>query len=52
MRPVSQDLGCEDELEGILEILERGTGAEKQRSVFGKHGSLEAVARYLVAATA
>ncbi len=52
LRPVSQDLGCEDELEGILEILERRTGAEEQRSVFGKHGSLEAVARYLVAATA
>src|ERR687896_654247 len=28
LRPVSQDLGCETELEGVLEILHRGTGAD------------------------
>ena len=50
--PVSQDLGCERELEGVREILENGTGAEKQRSVFVKRGSLKAVAGYLVEATA
>lgn len=52
LRPVSQNLGCEAELEGVLEILYSGTGAERQRSVFEKHGSLEAVARYLAANTA
>jgi carboxylate-amine ligase len=52
LRPVSQDLGCEAELEGVLEIVEGGNGAEKQRAVFGKRGSLEDVAAYLVAATA
>ena len=51
LRPVSQDLGCEAELEGILSILKRGTGAEKQRSVFGERGSLEDVAGYLVDTT-
>ncbi len=52
LRAVSQDLGCEAELEGALEILDGGTGAEKQRFVFEKHRSLEAVARYLAADTA
>lgn len=52
LSPVSQDLGCEPEVEGVLEILEGGNGAEMQRSVFEKHGSLEAVARYLAANTA
>jgi carboxylate-amine ligase len=52
LRPVSQDLGCEAELEGVLEIVEGGNGAEKQRAVFGKRGSPEDVAAYLVATTA
>ena len=52
LRPVSQDLRCEAELEGVLEIVEGGTGAERQRVVFGKRGSPEDVAEYLVAATA
>ncbi|HEX2097747.1 MAG TPA: glutamate--cysteine ligase [Rubrobacteraceae bacterium] len=52
LRPASQDLGCEAELEGLLEIVEGGTGAEKQRAVFGKRSSPEDVARYLVAKTA
>ena len=52
LRPISQDLGCEAELEGVLEVLDGGTGAERQRSVFEKSGSLEDVARYLVATTA
>jgi carboxylate-amine ligase len=51
LRPVSQDLGCEAELEGVLEIVEHGSGAERQRVVFGKRGSTEDVAKYLVATT-
>jgi carboxylate-amine ligase len=50
LRPISQDLGCEAELEGVLEIVEHGTGAERQRAVFGKRGSTQDVAGYLVAA--
>ena len=46
------DLGCEAELEGILEIVERGTGAERQRDIYKKRGSTEAVAGYLVERTA
>jgi glutamate---cysteine ligase / carboxylate-amine ligase len=52
MTPASQDLGCEAELEGIQEILAAGNGADEQRRVFGGRGSLEAVAKHLVARTA
>lgn len=52
LHPVSQDLGCEAELERVLEIAEGGTGAEKQRAVFGKRGSTEDIVEYLVTATA
>jgi carboxylate-amine ligase len=52
LRPVSQDLGCEEELEGILEITQNGTGAERQRGVFAKRNSMKEVARYLVETTA
>ena len=40
LAPVSQDLGCEAELEGILHIGEDGSGAEVQRRVFAERGSL------------
>src|ERR687889_2878337 len=32
LRPVARDLGCEEELGGLLEIVELGTGAELQRA--------------------
>ena len=51
LRPVSQDLGCEAELEGILEITRRGSGAEMQREVFEKHGSLVNVVDHLIEQT-
>lgn len=50
--PISRDLGCEAELDGVLEIVEGETGAEKQRAVFKERDSLEAVAAHLVATTA
>ena len=52
LRPISQDLGCENELEGVLEIVEAGTGAERQRAVFGDRGSTKDVVEDIVAATA
>jgi carboxylate-amine ligase len=52
LRPVAQDLGCEAELEGNLEILDRGTGAELQRAVYEKRGSLFDIVGYLLEATA
>lgn len=49
--PVSQDLGCENELGGVLEMVERGSGAGFQRAAFAKHDSLEAVVERLVGVT-
>jgi glutamate---cysteine ligase / carboxylate-amine ligase len=51
LRPVSQDLRCEDELESLLEIVAGSTGAERQRQVFAKSGSTKAVVEYLVETT-
>jgi carboxylate-amine ligase len=52
LRPVAQSLRCEAELEGVLEIVERGSGAELQRAAFEKSGSLGDVVAHLVEATA
>src|SRR5215212_354116 len=46
LRHVSQDLGCEAELDGVLEIAEGESGADRQRTVFEKHGSLRAVVEH------
>jgi carboxylate-amine ligase len=51
LRPVAQDLGCEAELDGVSEILRRGTGADLQRAAYEKRGSLEDVVEYLLGAT-
>jgi carboxylate-amine ligase len=52
LRPVAQDLGCEHELVGVLEITELGTGAELQRAALDRSGSLEGVVDYLIKGTA
>ncbi len=51
LRPVSQDLGCEEELGGVLEIVDRGNGAELQRAAYKKRGSLQDVVDYLLETT-
>ena len=51
LRPLAQDLGCEAELEGVLEIPRRGTGADLQRAAYEKRGSLKDVVDYLLDAT-
>jgi carboxylate-amine ligase len=48
---ISHDLGCEAELAGVLEILDRGTGSEQQRAAMKKTGSLKGVVDYLTGAT-
>ena len=52
LRSVAQDLGCEAELDGVSEILRRGTGADLQRAVYERRGSLEDVVKYLLETTA
>src|SRR3712207_8306288 len=38
LRPLSQDLGCENELLRVLEIVEGGTGSQRQRQVYEESG--------------
>jgi carboxylate-amine ligase len=48
LRPLSQDLGCENELLDILEVVENGTGSQHQRRVYEKSGDFLDVVAYLV----
>jgi carboxylate-amine ligase len=51
LRPVSQDLGCENELTGILEIVEGGTGSQRQRRVYEESGDFLDVVAFLIEGT-
>jgi glutamate---cysteine ligase / carboxylate-amine ligase len=48
LRPVGVQLGCADELEGVLEILEVGPSEQRQRRVVEEGGDLRAVVDHLV----
>ena len=48
LRPHAQDLGCEDELEGILDIADSGTGSQRQREVYEESGEFLDVVAYLI----
>ena len=52
LRTVSQDLGCEAELDGLLEITGSETGAEEQRAVYRRRRSMKDVVGHLAAETA
>jgi glutamate---cysteine ligase / carboxylate-amine ligase len=49
--PHAQDLGCADELAGLDDLLERGTGARRQLEWFGRHGDIKGLMREIVAAS-
>ncbi len=51
LRPFSQDLGCESELSGVLEIVEGGTGSQRQREVYEKSGDFLDVVAFLIEGT-
>jgi glutamate---cysteine ligase / carboxylate-amine ligase len=51
LREHAQDLGGANELEGILDLLERGTGAERQRVVYEANHDWAELLREIVAAT-
>jgi carboxylate-amine ligase len=51
LRPLSQDLGCENELLGVLEIVEGGTGSQHQRRVYEQSGDFLEVIAYLIEGT-
>jgi len=50
--PAAEVLGCAAELEGVEQIVDRGSGADEQRRVFEETGSLVDVTRWLVDQTA
>jgi len=47
----AQDLGCENELEGILEIVDGGTGSQRQREVYNESGDFLDVVAFLIEGT-
>jgi len=52
LRPHAQDLGCEEELLGIDEILRLGNGAIRQQKSYGANHDLHELVSQIVAATA
>jgi carboxylate-amine ligase len=51
LRSVSQELGCENELTGVLEIVESGTGSQRQRRVYEESGDFLDVVAFLIEGT-
>src|SRR5919112_1189732 len=51
LKPHAQDLGCEDDLAGILEIVGSGTGSQHQRQVYEKSGDFLDVVAFLIEGT-
>jgi carboxylate-amine ligase len=51
LRPHAQDLGAEQEFDGIEDIVERGDGATRQRIVFEANHDFNEVVREIVSAT-
>ena len=52
LRPHARELGSESELEGILELTESGTGADRQLAEWRANRDMAALVRAIVEATA
>ncbi|AHY45315.1 carboxylate-amine ligase, YbdK family [Rubrobacter radiotolerans] len=48
LREHAQDLDCEDELLSVFDIIEGGTGSQRQREVYAESGDLLDVVAYLI----
>jgi carboxylate-amine ligase len=48
LEPHAQDLDCESDLEGILEIVDNGTGSQHQRKAYEESGDFLAVVAFLI----
>ncbi|MHC4415705.1 MAG: carboxylate-amine ligase [Planctomycetota bacterium] len=46
--PFAQQLGCEQELHALDDILDQGTGASRQREVYRRTGDMKEVVRFLL----
>ena len=51
LKPHAQDLGCENQLESVLEIVEGGTGSRRQREVYEESGNFLDVVAFLIEGT-
>src|SRR5829696_4884684 len=51
LRPISQDLSCENELLNVLEIVESGTGSQRQRRTYEESGDFLDVVAFLIEGT-
>lgn len=51
LAPAARDMGCEDDLLWINDLVKGGVGYQRQRAVWEKAGSLEAVVDFLQAET-
>jgi glutamate---cysteine ligase / carboxylate-amine ligase len=47
----AQELGCDDELRGLADLVENGTGARRQLDWLSGHGDVNGLLREIVAAT-
>jgi carboxylate-amine ligase len=48
---VVDDLGCRDDLQYALKILENGTGADRQLAVYNQNNNFEDVVDYITSQT-
>ncbi len=51
LKPHAQELNCENELEGVLDIVEGGTGSQRQREVYERSGDFLEVVAFLIEGT-
>ena len=51
LREHASELGCEDELAGLGDLVENGTGARRQLDWLSDHGDIGGLMREIVAAT-
>jgi carboxylate-amine ligase len=51
LEPHARELGCERELEGIIEILRKGNGADRQRRIWNANRDVTEVVREIADAT-
>ena len=52
LREHASELGCEDELLHLCDLIDNGTGARRQLDWFDEHGDVKGLMREIVAATA
>ena len=51
LRENARELGCEDELAGLADLVESGTGARRQLNWLAEQGDVDGLIKEIVAAT-